>query len=188
MCSKNKNVNLKIEPFSFKDIETLETWITSAAQLRQWSGPSKFYWPLNTEQMINYLNEVKNEFSEICIYKVMNSDDIQIGHFDFDKIDWKQKTGVLSRVIILPDLKGKGLGQQLVKAALDFAFNCLDFNEVKLCVYSFNTPAIVCYQKTGFKNVDYIKQTSTNNSECWDAIIMSILKFEFRELSKAENY
>lgn len=174
-------MTLKLVPFVASDIDILLSWIASADQLRQWAGPTIFNWPLNKQQLILYLNQVKKESSEKYIYKAINADNINIGHIEFDKIDWINKTTVLSRVIISPEFRGKGLGHQLIEAALNLAFNHLKFKEVKLSVYGFNAPAIACYKKMGFKTVDYVKDTN-NNSKNWDAQSMNISSSEFLKI------
>jgi putative acetyltransferase len=48
------------------------------------------------------------------------------------------------------DWQGKGIGTELVKAALDLADNWLNLTRLELDVFVENTPAIRLYKKFGF--------------------------------------
>ncbi len=50
---------------------------------------------------------------------------------------------------LLPDYRGRGLGERLIRAALDAARGA-GFERVSLSVYASNTRAMALYQKVGF--------------------------------------
>jgi [ribosomal protein S5]-alanine N-acetyltransferase len=67
----------------------------------------------------------------------------------------------------------KGYGTEVTKLILDYAFNVLRLQRVELCVLEYNTRAIACYKKCGFK----IERTErTLIEDRWETdVIMSIL-------------
>lgn len=111
---------------------------------------------------------------EVYIYKAINEDNVMVGHVEFDKIDYHNKTAVLSRVIINPTLRGQGLGHKIVQASIALAFNVLKLNKITLSVYDFNTSAIACYKAAGFCMVSAIQDPNKTNIENWDTQIMSL--------------
>ncbi len=60
------------------------------------------------------------------------------------------KSGVLSRVILEKDLRGRGYGCALVRGVLDCAAAQLGLEEAALIVYAHNRRAQSCYEACGF--------------------------------------
>lgn len=174
---------LKLLPQTTDDIAILLSWVKSEKELRQWAGPVIFSWPLSREQLSKYLARMGGESPEVYIYKAIVEDNTMVGHIEFDKIDHHNKTAVLSRVIINPVLRGKGLGHEIVQSSLAMAFNNLKLNQVTLRVYDFNTSAIACYKAAGFSMVSSIQDPNKNSIESWDTQIMSLSSLEFQAKS-----
>lgn len=74
---------------------------------------------------------------------------------------------------------GKGYGQEATTLILDYGFNLLNLNSVMLGVFAFNTQAIKCYQKAGFKEIGRRRQARIIGGKKYDAILMDILAEEF---------
>lgn len=55
------------------------------------------------------------------------------------------------------NVRGKGIGEQMIREVLKIAFGDLQLHKVSLGVFEFNQSAIVCYVKVGFKKRRFIK-------------------------------
>jgi [ribosomal protein S5]-alanine N-acetyltransferase len=55
--------------------------------------------------------------------------------------------------IFRPDHRGLGLGTEITRLVLDYAFGALGLNYVRLRVLDFNDRAIACYRRCGFVEV-----------------------------------
>jgi len=174
-------VRLELKSYLANEIDILLSWITTEKELRQWAGPTIFSWPINKKQLFNYLARTQGTYPEAIIFKVIENSNLIVGHIEFDKIDWINKTTILSRVIIAPEFRHHGLGHEIVNIALNSAFNVFRFNEIKLSVYNFNTAALRCYKAAGFKTIDIIKDLSVNEFENWSTQIMSLSSIEYRK-------
>ena len=62
---------------------------------------------------------------------------------------------------------------------LDYSFNILNLNNIMLNVYAFNTRAIRCYRKIGFKEIGRRRQARRIQGKSYDIIYMDILAEEF---------
>lgn len=144
-------MRLELKPYLANEIDILLSWITTEKELRQWAAPTIFTWPINKEQLFNYLDRTKGACPEAIILKAIEKTNLIVGHIEFDKIDWINKTTILSRVIIAPKFRNNGLGHEIVDLALYDAFNVFRFNEIKLSVYNFNHPALRCYKAAGIE-------------------------------------
>lgn len=171
--------NLKLLPQTIDDIDILLSWVKSEKELRQWAGPTVFKWPLNRERLSTYLARMTGVHPEVYIYKAVE-DNVMVGHVEFDKIDYINKTTVLSRVIVNPNLRGQGLGHEIIRLSLAMAFNVLKLEKVTLSVYDFNKSAIACYKAAGLNIVSIIQDPHKNLIENWDTQIMSISSSEFQ--------
>ena len=79
---------------------------------------------------------------------------------------------------------GKGLGRELIKLILSYAFEELKLHRVDLRVLDFNERAIRCYRACGFVEEGRERKSARIDDVWHDDIIMGILAEEFRELVK----
>lgn len=75
--------------------------------------------------------------------------------------------------------RSNGFGAEALKLILNYGFNQLNLKSVNLRVFSYNTAAIKCYEKVGFKHAGRIRQTRFYNGDYHDEVIMDLLKSEF---------
>ena len=74
---------------------------------------------------------------------------------------------------------GRGVGQEAVTLLLDYGFNILNLNSVELGAYAFNTRAIRCYERVGFKRVGVLRESRILGGVAHDTVVMDILASEF---------
>jgi RimJ/RimL family protein N-acetyltransferase len=72
-----------------------------------------------------------------------------------------------------------GLGKEIVKKIMKLGFHDQNLNELRLGVFDFNSPAIRCYRKIGFKDYDFEKNAREIENESWNLVRMKITKEEF---------
>ncbi len=74
-----------------------------------------------------------------------------IGHGEFN---WSNPTlPRLSRILIAPNERGKGHGETLTRLMVERLFENSSVNAVDLWVFEWNTTALNCYVKLGFRRV-----------------------------------
>ncbi len=56
-------------------------------------------------------------------------------------------------IIVDDKRRGQGLGREMLRLALDFAFHILRVRKVTLGVFDGNAPAYRCYERLGFTEV-----------------------------------
>ncbi|MFX7739664.1 GNAT family protein, partial [Acinetobacter baumannii] len=87
----------------------------------------------------------------------------------------------LGRIIIGDKrLRGMGLGQQIVSSLLDYTFDVLGQNKVQLNVFDWNTSAIKCYEKVGFRINPEKNAERIINGQNWVALNMTIDKQDLK--------
>ncbi|BBE30378.1 N-acetyltransferase [Tepiditoga spiralis] len=102
-----------------------------------------------------------------------------IGGCGINEIDWKNSVATVGIFLGKP-YWNKGYGTEALKILVDFIFNEMNINKVKLNVYSFNERAIKSYKKVGFVVEGRLRQEIFKEGKYYDEIIMGILRSEYK--------
>jgi RimJ/RimL family protein N-acetyltransferase len=88
-----------------------------------------------------------------------------------------QENGSASFHIVIgePDARGRGIGVAATQLAADFAFRELGLHRLSLRVFSFNTAAIRCYERVGFREEGRAREAIMRDGRRWDEIQMGLL-------------
>ena len=166
---------MALEIFDKADYGKLISWVPSEEELMQFAGPA-FSFPLTPEQLDKSLND-SNRYA----YKVINTrSNAVIGHAE---IYFATDTAYLGRILIGDkEQRGRGIGQQLIKALLDIVFADPNKDLVELNVFDWNIPAIKCYEKCGFViNQAKVKERHINRLT-WRAVNMFFERLQREKL------
>ncbi len=143
---------------------------------------------INVASRIPYpvtFNDIQEDFKKISGYKDYYDFAIEsidegkfIGECGVKSVDWKnRKTEIY--IFLGKDYVEKGYGTDAMKVLLNFIFNEMNLHKVKLSVFSFNTRAIKCYKKCGFRVEGTLREELYKKGRYYDLIMMGILKEEF---------
>lgn len=158
---------IKLQQFTDKDFDNLISWIDNENELIQFAGPI-FKFPLTIEQLNDYLKDPNRHPFKIFI----DSTNLAIGHCEAYKTS--NDTVRLCRIIIgNKSYRGKGLGYKATQKLIKWCIDNLNPKRIDLNVYDFNTAAIKCYEKIGFKKTIDTKIT-TFKKQNWTSIRMSL--------------
>lgn len=158
---------IKLELFKPSDFDTFISLLDNQEILIAIAG-TYFSYPVTHEQLQKYLDDKTS-----IAFNVLDNDTI-IGHAEI--IDMGNGLYKLDKVIIDQKIRGKGYGQQLINALLEYSFEKLNAAIVELNVYDWNVAGIRCYEKTGFTfNPEKKFATKTGDIE-WVALNMTIDK------------
>lgn len=186
--SKTNQQMIKLEYFNRYDFDQLTEWIKDDELLMNWSG-SLFNFPLSESSLEWYIEDVNDiNSSDAFIYKSVDTvTGKTIGHISLGSISRKNRSGRISRVLVGgAENRGKGCCKDMVKAVLKIGFEDLKLHRISLGVYDFNTAAIACYQKAGFKIEGTSRDVLLFKGKWWSLIEMSILEAEWRSNNPAD--
>ena len=127
---------------------------------------------------------------EFLTKKALNNKDIQlaivtidenkfIGTVSLENIDYINRTAILGIFIGDEENRNKGYGTEAIRLILDFGFNYINLNNIKLDLMEFNQRAYKCYQKCGFKEYGRRRKCRFINGKYYDKIEMDVLAEEF---------
>ena len=174
---------IELKLFERADFQQLINWIENPEFLLQWGGPN-FNFPLDEPQLENYLKGANDEDSDVLIYSVFEKETEKIiGHISLGKIDPTNKSARVGKVLVGDrNVRGKGIGQQMMTEILKIAFDDLDLHRVSLGVFDFNSSAIACYEKAGFKKEGLLRDYRRIGNEYWSLWEMSVLDNEWNRM------
>ncbi|MET4083029.1 RimJ/RimL family protein N-acetyltransferase [Pedobacter sp. UYP30] len=158
-------MRIDLKAFTELDFETLKSWVGSEEELFQFAGKI-FSYPLTDGQLTNYIKMGNRTVLKV----VLKSTGQTIGHCE---LNFEHGNARLSRIIIgKSELRGKGLGEEIVRCMVELVFRDPKIYEVDLNVFDWNKGAIKCYEKVGFKiNHSKIGEASVNG-KIWSALNM----------------
>lgn len=109
-----------------------------------------------------YLNEENKLVGNIAIYKVNQQNlNCEIG------------------LVISKNHQGKGFGKEALQLLIDFIFNYLPMQKIKLDVFSFNKSAISLYEKLGFKHEGTLRNELFRFGKFQDMELFGLLRTEW---------
>ena len=165
-----------LSPRNSEDVEVFTEWLNDF-ETTDYIGRSCMLFTLEAEK--KYLEENTNAEATFSIIDMKKEK--MIGVVGIENIDHIKRKGTLGIFIGDKDYRGNGYGTEAIRLVLDFGFNYLNLNNIKLDVLEFNKRAISCYKKCGFKEYGRRRQSEFLNGKYYDTIEMDILAEEFNE-------
>jgi len=164
-----------LQKFDRNDYDNLIRWINSEEMLIQIAGRQMSF-PVTSEQLdASQADPNRNAFS--IIYTETGK---SIGHCELYLMENSVK---IDRVIIGDDsMKGKGICSQLMELLLDYGFNVMGQEVIELNVFTWNAPAIRCYESAGLTTNLEKAMEFESNGEKWTALNMSIDRKNYKNL------
>jgi len=161
-----------IQLTSDKDDYSFFEWLDTQELLFMWTGDI-FSWPIRPADLMTYVNRIRKK--ELVSLNFYNSSGVLVGHCDIDNISERHKRGEMTRVVILPQFRNSGIGQQMVSEVVKFTFEKLNLHRLELKVFDFNKNAIRCYEKVGFNIEGLLKDFLYDRGKFWNLYVMSMI-------------
>ncbi len=169
---------MKVIPFKQKFIREVLSWIQTEAELVQWAGPA-FTWPLTQKRFREHMQARKQPNPSLYPFTLIKREQA-VGYCELSRHCRNSNQAMLTRVIIRPRNRNRGMASFMINEALHFGFTTLDLNRIGLGVFDFNESAIHCYTKAGFKLEGTLRESAKVGDSYWNCHLMSILKREWK--------
>lgn len=166
--------NIYLSPRRVEDAEKFAEWLNDF-ETTDYIGRSCAIVTVEAEK--EYLEEHIREEANFVIVNLSN-DEI-IGTIGLLNINHLSRTATLGIFIGEKLSRNKGYGTEAIRLLLEYGFNYLNLNNIKLDLMEFNERALACYKKCGFKEYGRRRKCNFINGKYYDTIEMDILKEEF---------
>ena len=171
---------MELKPFTETDCDRLIEWVSDSRFLMQWAGPG-YKWPLDREQLLVTLKRTGGYRPLFFMFKAVDGENGRtVGHIELQRYEWR--SGHIARVLIGdPAYRNKGYGTRLVSILAAHAFADLGFELLTLNVYDFNRPAVDCYIRIGFRQVEFLENVREFEGELWSLVTMELRRDEWQK-------
>lgn len=163
-----KGDKIYLRAVELEDARIISAWLND----RETNINLDIIYPLSRRYADSYVLS-SDEESNKKIFVIDNQDHKPIGLVIIDKIKWEYRNCEIGIVIYDKSQRGKGLGKDAMKTALDFIFNEMNMNLVYLNVLSDNKIAINMYRKLGFEFEGELRDRVYKNGKYLNIIAMS---------------
>ena len=110
----------------------------------------------------------------------LKDEEVPIGVVSLMNISEANASAELSVIVGHSEDRHQGYGAEAIATLLDYAFGDLGLNRVGLSVFEFNEDAISAYDGLGFREEGRLRRALRRDGAFHDAILMSVLKEEWR--------
>lgn len=175
MFEKITGENVYLRPITEEDTDFIVAWRNSDS-VRPYFIYQK---PFTREGHLQWLRDMIDAGRGYQFIVCKNNTDEPIGCTylrDYDRENNKIEYGVF---LGSEELKGRGIGTEILQLTLQFAFHALKVNKVFARAFSDNQASIRCFLKGGFQKEAYLREEVYVNGEYRDVVFLSILNKEF---------
>lgn len=163
-----------LSPISMEDIPIFMQWINDMEVTQFVALSHRVYTEVSEREAVERLAKGGNTFTIID-----KETDKPIGNCDFLSENMLNRTAEIAITIFEKDYWSKGYGSDALRTLLDFGFKVRNYHNICLRVLSFNSRAIACYEKVGFKRQGVQREVIIRGNEKHDLIYMDILANEY---------
>ncbi len=175
---------LRLRPYKKTDAKTIEKWIKDESVFRLWGGERFGNFPIDAE-IINekYYSDNGDCIEDDNFFPMTAFDENGIvGHFIMRYTGGDNIILRFGWVIIDSSRRGGGLGKEMLKLGLRYAFDIYGARKVTIGVYENNTPAYKCYCSVGFRQISEQSASGLNSDNSDQRVIeLEMTEEEYRQ-------
>lgn len=165
-----------LSPRNSEDVEIFTEWLNDF-ETTDYTGRSGQLLTIEGERE----DIQKNLNPEATFVIVTLEENRMIGIVGLEEIDSINRTATLGIFIGDKQYRNQGYGTEAIQLILDYGFNYLNLQNIKLDLMEFNERGLACYKKCGFKEYGRRRKCKYINGKYYDSIEMDVLKEEFIE-------
>lgn len=165
---------MRLRPYiPIKDYQYLANWIGDEKTHAMWCA-NLIPYPITSQNLDRLLEKNAIQYTDSA-YVATQDNGIPIGFFCYS-VNVDDNSGFLKFVIVDSRKRGSGLGQEMLRSALRYAFHMTGVSLVQLYVFEENMAAVRCYEKAGFRKESIAKNVFPYHDEQWSRCHMNIRK------------
>lgn len=148
-----------------RDFAYLLKWVDSEKIHALWCA-NLIPYPITREDFHGLLEKNAQEWSDSAF--VATEDNGEVTGFFCYSINVNDNTGFLKLIIVDSAKRGTGCGTEMLRMALQYAFEITGVQAVRLNVFDENGKARRCYEKIGFVEENSLREKFPYKDEVWN--------------------
>ena len=159
---------LRLRPYRRSDADAIVSWIKTEKIFRFWCADRFDHYPIVPADLNDQYEN--SEGAEDVFHFTAYDEQGIAGHINIRFPDANDLDTVRLGYVILDDSRrGQGLGKEMVKLALQYAFDIMKARKVTIGVFEENPAAVHCYLSCGFKDTGVIEKYEIGG-EVWNCL------------------
>ncbi len=171
-------MNLTVEGFVLRapepdDVPALYSYRNDAEVASALGG---FSHRLSKEDLLQWV-EFHRRRSDECVWVIAEAGNGKcVGHVGLYEIDYRIRKAEFAICIGEKALWGKGLGERITRAVLDYGFRQLNLHRIELSVLETNARALRLYESMGFDREGVLRDAQFKNGRYISVILMAVFQ------------
>ena len=162
---------MKLRKYRTEDAVSICGWIGDETGFYEWSAGVLGEYPITAARYDSRMQE-SLEAGRFCAMTYADEEDRPLGHLIIRYPDPEDDSLVrFGFVIIDPELRGRGMGHELIDSACKYARDTLDAAKATIAVFLQNEKAVHCYTSAGFRNNGGVELYRVPLGE-WESMVM----------------
>lgn len=163
---------MRLRDYKSEDSAIICKWLRSEEEFFKWSADRFNKFPMEENDIDqNYAPQIKS--GRFIPLTAVDENGVPVGHFiiRYPRED-DDSTVRFGFVVIAPDIRGKGIGRELIRLGIEYVRKNLPVRRIDLGVFADNDNARRCYEACGFK--EYSRRICELPVGIWECIDMEL--------------
>ena len=145
------------------------------------------FFPTTEESLLNYIRKYSNSSDTALFAITLKQNNEFIGTAKIGPVNWIHRTAKFGRMIGDKKHRGKGIGTEVVKLLMRYAFDRLNLHWIGVNLIPENIGSIISNEKAGLKKISVIPNQIWHKGRYTDNITMGITAEEYYQLKISED-
>ena len=163
---------VRLRPFKKRDIEKILHWVEDERRMAVWAS-GVFSYPMTREQVLARV-EAAEEAKDEWVMAALDEQGEIIGQLYMRMVNYEENRVHLNMILLDPARRGQGLGTEMVRKTVEYAFGVLGMQRLTLGVFDCNPGAHRCYLKAGLHDTFMEEHAYEFRGEVWNRQHMAV--------------
>lgn len=174
-----------LRPLERADLnETYLGWLNDAEVTRYLETGA---FPSTMQDLEKFYDAVRGCRSEVIFAVADRKTHRHLGNVKLGPIQWVHGTAMFGIMIGDKSAWGTGIGQEVTRLIVEYAFNRLDLRRIGLVVFEEHRSAVCCYEKVGFKIEGCLREQMYQDGQYKNHLYMGLLRSEYKPLKAGKG-
>lgn len=174
-----------LRPLERADLnETYLGWLNDAEVTRYMEAGA---FPATYQDLEKFYQGVTGSTTDVIFAIADRKSHRHIGNAKLGPIHWIHRRAMFGIMIGDKGFWGRGIGEEVTRLMVEYAFRRLNLNRVTLGVFAEHESAVGCYEKVGFRVEGRIREDLFRDGEYKDRLWMGLLRSEYKPLKAGKG-
>jgi RimJ/RimL family protein N-acetyltransferase len=136
--------------------------------------------PTTSQDLEKFYAQVTGSSTEVIFAIADSKSHKHIGNVKLGPINWVHRRTMFGILIGDKQYWGKGVGEEVTRLMVEYAFYRLNLHRVGLVVFEEHKPAVRCYEKVGFKVEGCLRDHMYREGRYKNHLWMGLLRSEYK--------